>query len=288
MRDFIKKLLMDNKKDEGANGGNKPPPPPPPKSKAATEEKPPKDDKDSKGEGDSNTDEFGYTNTDKEPKDSKKESKKDESKDDKKVEDATGYEADEKPPEEKDSTGYSEDDDAEESSDDSKDTKEESKDELKLDLTGIADEDQKAIKEFVKTHKLSKEQAEALVNREKALYQLTEANAVKNKKEREKAALEQRASWKKELKEDPTFGGKNFAENVQKTNKVVEEFFPEMKKQLTKAGAMLPPYIMRDLVKLADHLYKTDHMIEGEPPSENDNKNEESEDPLDFYRTKSS
>lgn len=142
------------------------------------------------------------------------------------------------------------------------------------------------VKEFAKAHNLTKEQAQAYLDiragetKENARLQ---AQAVKTA-ERDRQQL--RATWHKELKDDPTFGGDKFDHNVLRAEKVLQDFMPTTKKELTARGSMLPPYVMRDLAKLADHLYSTDKLAQGdpvEPPKEE----KEEDDALAFYKLKS-
>jgi hypothetical protein len=45
---------------------------------------------------------------------------------------------------------------------------------------------------------------------------------------------------------------------------------------------MLPPYVMRDLAKLAEHLYKTERLQQGDPPAPAKSKDDE-DSPYAFY-----
>ncbi|HEY5236430.1 MAG TPA: hypothetical protein VIJ14_09650 [Rhabdochlamydiaceae bacterium] len=107
----------------------------------------------------------------------------------------------------------------------------------------------------------------------------------KQQGEFEKAAKTQKLSWYKELKEDPDFGGKNFEVNTVRAEKVLDEYLPRTKKMLTEGKQMLPPYIMRDLAKLADRLYPEDKLVTGEPipPKDSQESKETKNDPLSFY-----
>jgi hypothetical protein len=93
------------------------------------------------------------------------------------------------------------------------------------------------------------------------------------------------AGWHKELKEDPVFGGENFALNVSRGEKVLDEYLPELKKELTMAKQMLRPSIMRGLARLADQLYPDDNLVQGDPPPPEGDKGSKNEkvDPLAFY-----
>lgn len=252
-----------------------------PESKEEPKKDLPKDDTKSKEEGDIEYDDLGYAKPkdDKTPE-SKKEPKKDESK---KEPDATGYEKEPPKEKEEDSTGYSEDDDKDEAGDDDKKPKEDPED-LKLDTGDLVEDEIKQIKEFAKKHKITKEVAQALVDAKKAEVQSLKAEMKKHEKLQQAKIIETKRGWRKELMEDSTFGGENFDKNILKANKVVQEFLPNTKKMLTEKGSMLPPYVMRDLVKLADHLYATENMVAGDPSVPKKTENE-TEDPLDFYNS---
>jgi hypothetical protein len=104
-----------------------------------------------------------------------------------------------------------------------------------------------------------------------------------HQKEVERQVQAQRAAWHKELKEDKTFGGENFKRNVHNAEKVLTEFMPDTKKRLTETKGMLPPYVMRDLAKLHDHLYNQESLVTGDPKTNEAAKDQASDDPLDFY-----
>lgn len=150
-----------------------------------------------------------------------------------------------------------------------------------LDVNGIPEKDAKYVKDFAIKHKVPKEVAQALVEerREAAReYAAHQAKLVQQQKE-------QKIAWHKELKEDKDFGGANFAHNVKQAERVIEEFMPNIKNKLTESGAMLPPYIMRDLASLAKTLYGTKPMVQGDistPDDESDDSH------LDFYSKKES
>ena len=150
-----------------------------------------------------------------------------------------------------------------------------------LDTKDLHETDVKKLTEFAKTHKLTKEVAQGLVDDRKA-----EAIALKKviedgKAAQEKAIKETKAAWHKELKTDPTFGGENFDKNLMKVEKVLAEFLPNTKKVLTEGKTMLPPYVMRDLCKLADHIFSTEKLTTGDPKEPVVEAKQES--PLDFY-----
>ncbi len=153
--------------------------------------------------------------------------------------------------------------------------------ELKVDEV-IPKEELTKVKDFAKKHSLTKEAAQAYLDlraNEVKESARVEAETVKNF---EKQKLQQRSEWHKELKNDPHFGGEKFSHNVLQAEKVLQEFMPLTKKSLTERGSVLPPYVMRDLAKLGDHLYSTEKLTQGEaivPPVE-----VEEDDGLGFYR----
>ncbi len=146
----------------------------------------------------------------------------------------------------------------------------------------LQDDEVKALKDFIKANKVPKEIAEALVERSKSDAAKFKQHLEERKKEREKAELKQKNDWYNELKTDPNFGGEKFAHNVKRVEKVMEDFLPSLKKKLTDSKGMLPPYLMRDLVKLGDHLYSTGKLIKGDPPAPPP-ENKGSDDPLEYY-----
>ncbi|MFM6930412.1 MAG: hypothetical protein ACKOX6_18255, partial [Bdellovibrio sp.] len=97
------------------------------------------------------------------------------------------------------------------------------------------------------------------------------------------AAQEIKANWHKELKNDPKFGGENFARNVHKVDKLLNEFAPEMKKNLTERKAMLPPIVMRDMLRIAEAIYSTEPLVHGDSKSPSKPDSADKNDPLAFY-----
>ncbi len=152
------------------------------------------------------------------------------------------------------------------------------------DLGELTAEDIKDIKAFAKQHKVPKEIALAMVEDAKKKVTDFKKFVADQKTEAERKKKETRIQWYQELKADPDFGGEKFQANVKRAEKVMSEFFPNLKKELTGKGGMLPPYVMRDLVKLGNHLYSAEPLINGDPPSTPNTPKEESDDPLDYYR----
>jgi len=193
--------------------------------------------------------------------------------------DDTGYKEGEKG---EDSTGYGEEDDtkkpeekpaektAEELTKEKKDeenkTDEEKATELveaniKKHIEGLPENfDKERIANFAKENGMTDKQIEAYVK-------LETENHASLVAERATAVKEQRKAWKGELQGDPEFGGENFDKNVDRVNKVLDKYMPDTKKVLTERGTMLPPYIMRDFLKLDKVLNPTSKLPTGEPPA---------------------
>jgi hypothetical protein len=177
--------------------------------------------------------------------------------------------------------------------------------ELKVDDKVITKEEVKAASEFAKQHLskasvdafakdagLSEDQAKKLLERDQKIFQTYLDGMTTDKKgflaaqeqaakDAERAKVELRAGWHKQLKDDATFGGEKFGANVKLANRVFDQFMPETKKILTERGSVLPPYVMRDLVKMAEQLFDTDKLQQGGPPPPAAPKEEN--DPLSFY-----
>lgn len=134
-----------------------------------------------------------------------------------------------------------------------------------LKVEGLKPEEAKQHKDFAIAQKLSKDQAQAYIDQRKAEAKQFGDAQVEAKKIFDKQVVDMKAGWQKELKTDPTFGGDKFAANVQRANQVLTEFLPNLKNKLTENGSMTPPWVMRDLAKLADVLYATPKMRQGEP-----------------------
>ena len=155
--------------------------------------------------------------------------------------------------------------------------KEEAKPALELDLKGLPEESVKDIQDLAADLGLTKEQAQALVDKRKSeedakvtaqeTYKVKEAEVFKN--------------WESELKADPDFGGDNFAHSVHNVNKLIREDLPGLKNLLTTSGKRLPPSVMKDLNNVARKLYGETELVVGDKTSAKDSWN-----PLDFYKQK--
>jgi hypothetical protein len=118
--------------------------------------------------------------------------------------------------------------------------------------------DKESIAKFAIENNMTKEQVTAYVTMRDAEEAQWDAD--------EKAAVQaKRSAWKKELLDDPSFGGDNFDINVDKVDKVLNNLMPNTKKVLTERGDMLPPYIMRDLLEVSKALNPTTTLVNGDP-----------------------
>lgn len=156
--------------------------------------------------------------------------------------------------------------------------------ELKIDAI-IPKEAVTKVKEFAKANEMTQKQTQALVDILKTDTESTNKAIADAKAAADQELKATRSKWHKELKEDPTFGGENFKHNVHQAERVLQDLMPETKKELTKRGTVLPPYVMRDLAKIAEKFYATTSLVQGDPQPPTEKKNEtESDDPLAFYQ----
>lgn len=158
-------------------------------------------------------------------------------------------------------------------------------DEVDKVLTDIPKEDAKVIKDFVTENKLTPEVAKNWATKVKQNIEAAKAHAANMEKQAEQQKNLQRKKWDTELRADPDFGGTKYETNVVRAERVLAEFMPQTKKFLTERKSMLPPYVMRDLAKMADSLYATDKLNQGDPPvSDAEKKPQTMDDRInDFY-----
>jgi len=126
------------------------------------------------------------------------------------------------------------------------------------DLSDVYDKDK--ITAYALKHKMS---PEALAD----YVQMAKNDEAEHKQQVEKTQREQRANWYKELKSDPEFGGTNFDTNIHKVDTMMAMYMSDTKKVLTERGSMLPPYIMKDYLRVANLLNPTTKFEGGEPPA---------------------
>lgn len=150
---------------------------------------------------------------------------------------------------------------------------------------GLPKEEVEKIKSFAKTNEMTEKQIKAYGDLRRQEIQAEQERQSNLDKEHEKERQRIFRGWQEELRKDPAFGGENFESNVTLVEKLVHNHLPEYKKRLTEAGGMMPPYLMRDLAKLAKAVYKTEPLVHGDPvlppaePKDDGKKN----DPLSFY-----
>ena len=146
----------------------------------------------------------------------------------------------------------------------------------------VRDEDKKTLSEYIKKHKIPKEAAQALVDIRKEEVAKIKQMVADNDARLKQLEEETKRGWIKELKEDPEFGGENFAHSIKQAEKAYGQFFKNTKNKLTAGGKMVPPYLMKDLLALSKQLYSKEKFDpKGSPiPDSNDNNPDEH---LDFY-----
>lgn len=183
------------------------------------------------------------------------------------VEDTTGYGKEEdkiETPTEKTPEELAKEKEAEENKTDEEKAADLVKENIKKHIEDLPESISKeAVTKFAEENGLTDKQVEAYVK----LAKDDQASLVS---ERETAVKEQRTAWKSELMTDPEFGGENFDKNIDRVNKLLEKHMPEMlkaRKDLTDGNRMLPPYIMRDFLKLDKILNPTTKLTTGEPPA---------------------
>lgn len=154
---------------------------------------------------------------------------------------------------------------------------------FELKLEGLAKEEAEKIVEFAKVNELSEKAAQAFADFRKSQIKSAEESNVAAQRAAEQERQRLRGEWHKELKNDPNFGGEKFAHNIALAEKVVDQLMPNTKKMLTERRSMLPPYVMRDLVKIGELLNPTSKLVQGEPPAP---EAPEEDDALAFYNQK--
>lgn len=153
-----------------------------------------------------------------------------------------------------------------------------------LKTEGLPADEVAKLKDFLKKNGATKEIAQALMDLRKSELKAADETRVKAEEAAKKEQAETRKRWMKELKDDPVFGGEKYGFNVKRAERVIEEFMPGTKKVLTERKSMLPPYVMRDLARLADHLWATEGLKTGNPPAPSETE-EEQDDALAFYNS---
>jgi hypothetical protein len=220
------------------------------------------------------TDDFGYEveSSDDKPTDDKPTD--DKPADDKPADDKP---ADDKKSDEKSVTGYGDDKPADDKKPDEKPTDDKPADDKKPDekpteekeiaeLLGAAKDvvNVDLIKDFALKNKMTKEQVKAYV-------ELVKSENEQAVKQAENEKIKLRESWHKELVDDKEFGVE-FKKNLHKVDQLLEKHMPDTKKLLTERRGMLPPYIMKDLLRLSKVLNPNTTFEAGDPstPKEKD------------------
>lgn len=150
-------------------------------------------------------------------------------------------------------------------------------------LADIPKEDAKTIKDFATENKLTPEVAKKWADKVKANIEIAKTERANMERQADQQKKIQRKQWHDELKADATFGGEKFQLNVVRAERVLVDFGPDLKKQLTEGKGMLPPNVMRMLAAVANKLYATDTLPQGDPPPKAESTEEV--DPVkDFYK----
>ncbi len=135
-----------------------------------------------------------------------------------------------------------------------------------------------AIKEFALKNKMTQEQTQAFLDKNKdniAIAKVAEEKAQKDYEDESKRQIaEQRKTWRDELKADKTFGGEKYPHNVKVVSKFVAEFLPNINKKLTETGSVMPPWVMKDYLAVAEKMYGTDTLQQGDPATPKGNEEE--------------
>lgn len=270
MKNYLAKILM-NKAGENDPGGATPPATPPTASAPPAPNTPPVE-----GEGD-NVDDLGYAKVPEKPeagtppKAGDKPAKAASEKPAKVENPVTGYEAEPPPVDEPAAPPVDEPPKAPPT-------------DLEKKLEGLNQWNANKVKAAIEKIGLEGEKLDQFIEIRKG--EQKEANAFMQRAAQEEARQDKlkKAAWHKELKEDPGFGGDKFLTNVTRGEKVLDEYLPELKKELTDAKQMLRPSVMRGLARLADQLWPDDQVVHGDPtpPDEKPGDNEKN-DPLSFY-----
>lgn len=145
---------------------------------------------------------------------------------------------------------------------------------LELDLKGFKEEEVQHIREFAKANGLTKEQAQAMVDNQRA----DQDDLAKLREDRKAEEAKIYAKWEQELRDDPDFGGANYGHSVGAVNKFISEHLPSFGKALTAAGKRLPPIAMKEILKVSEKMYGESTFVEGSKTSTEKERN-----PWDFY-----
>ena len=220
------------------------------------------------------TDQFGYVKATEEKVESKSEEnvdvetkvtgyEEDSDKDETKVEENSSK--DEEDDVETKATGYEEDSNEDSKKDETKveeekktETEEEFDKTLDSHLGELSEDESSSIKKFAKEHKLTSDQV-------KAYAEMRQSEIVEFEKNKKEAESKYRKDSTNELKSDKDFGGENFNLNLKRVEVFLENHLPNTKKTLTDRAGMLPPYLMKDLLKIRNLMNSNNTFVGGDP-----------------------
>lgn len=143
---------------------------------------------------------------------------------------------------------------------------------LKVDLTESIKAlpegyDKEKVLDFATKHGFSNAQIKAYVEMENVARSDHDASS-------KIAVADQKKAWATELRDDKEFGGDNFNRNIHQVEKTLSNHFPNLGKNLTDRGGMMPPYLMRDMLALSKVLNPTNSLVTGDastPPPKEEN-----------------
>lgn len=150
-------------------------------------------------------------------------------------------------------------DDKDESSKDKEDSKSFEKSDLSLPKeTVLTEENLDGIVEFAKQQGLSKEQAQALIDRDSKVFGNYQQAMVDRLDEQSEA-------WMEELQKDKVFGGENLKANAEHARRALNKFGDDgLIQDLTKAKLGNHPGLSRMLMRIGQAMSE-DSLIKGEP-----------------------
>lgn len=121
----------------------------------------------------------------------------------------------------------------------------------------VSVEEVQALTKKAKEAGKTKEEAEGL------LQERVEATQAFAKRQQDQLTVA-RKQWAEEAKNDPVYGGEKFAENAEKSRRVIDRFAsPELKKMLDDTGMGNNPYVFRFVSAIAN-AFSEDQLVRGQ------------------------
>ena len=116
-------------------------------------------------------------------------------------------------------------------------------------VEGLSNDQAMQMKNYIAMHKLSKEASDDFVNMAKKQIADQNESIAKGQIDRKQAVAEQKTKWHNEVISHPEFGGNNIRQTYSHVQQVLDQFFPEMKKEIDQTGGMIPSYFMLGLAR---------------------------------------